>query len=265
MTPVEKYDLIPHAAETVGAALCRDQGRRQRNRGVKRVLQQWVRAFGFPVFGSLWIVCLGAFWGVPSSGAAEPSEPGEVLVAGQNDREWQALFAKLAAQGDVHSTFTEERWFAVRKEPVILHGELRHSAEYGLSLHYTDPQEQILVVDAKGLLMRDAGGHTRTLAADPHAPRMDAVLLPVLRFDLTELRRFFTMRAARAGADWRIDFVPTSPELHRQLSTLTVWGSGEAVRQLEFRRAANQRVVVHIDKTETGVVFTSEVIKRFFR
>ncbi len=239
----------------------RDSSDTVADRGMKPLLQGRICRF-VPAWA---LACLAVVFVTAFAGAAEISEPGEVLVPGQNDREWQALFAKLEAQGDVHSTFTEERWFAVRKTPVILHGELRHSAEYGLSLHYTDPQEQILVVDPQGLLMRDASGHTRTLAADPHAPRMDAVLLPVLRFDFAELQRFFTVRGARAGADWRIDFVPTSPELHRQLSTLTVWGSGEAVSQLEFRRSANQRVVVHINKTETGVVFTSEVIKRFFR
>ena len=196
--------------------------------------------------------------------AAVPTAPGPELVAGGNDAAWTPLFAALAAQGGVRSTFTENRWFSVRKEPVVLHGELRHSDARGLSLHYTQPEEQLCVVDAKGLLLRDAKGRTRTMAADPNAPRMDAALLPVLRFDLPALLKLFTLRAARDGDDWRLDFVPRTPELARHLSTLTVEGSGERVNRLEFRRSAKQRVEVLIGETQTGVTFTVEDEKRFF-
>jgi hypothetical protein len=176
-----------------------------------------------------------------------------------------AVVRRLAAQGGVLSTFTENRWFSVRKEPVVLRGELRHSDERGLSLHYTQPEEQLCVVDAKGLMLRDAKGRTRTMAADPNAPRMDAALLPVLRFDLPALLKLFTLCAARDGDDWRLDFVPRTPELARHLSTLTVEGSGERVSRLEFRRSAKQRVEVLIGETQTGVTFTAEEAKRFFR
>lgn len=197
--------------------------------------------------------------------AAVPSAPGAELVAGENDGAWQPLFTALAAQGGVQSTFTEHRWFSVKKTPVVLHGELRHSAELGLSLRYTQPEEQVLVVDAKGLLMRNAQGRTRSMAADPKAPRIDAALLPVLRFDLPALLKLFTLRAARDGDDWRLDFTPRTPELARSLSVLTVEGTGESVRRLEFRRSAKQRVEVFIGTTQIGATFTAEEAKRFFR
>ena len=187
------------------------------------------------------------------------------MVAGENDAEWTPLFAALAGQGGVRSTFTEHRWFSVKKTPVVLHGELRHSDARGLSLHYTEPEEQVMLVDAKGLMLRDARGRTRTMAADPRAPRMDAALLPVLRFDLPALLQLFTLRAAREGDDWRLDFAPRTPELARHLSTLTVEGAGERVRRLEFRRSAKQRVEDLIEETQTGVTFTAEEEKRFFR
>ncbi len=197
--------------------------------------------------------------------AAVPTAAGPELVAGENDAVWQPLFAALAAQGGVRSTFVENRWFSVKKEPVVLHGELRHSDTRGLSLHYTQPEEQVMVVDAKGLLLRNAAGRTRSMAADPKAPRIDSALLPVLRFDLPALLKLFSLHAARDGDDWRLDFVPRTPELARSLSVLTVEGVGERVRRLEFRRSAKQRVEVLIEKTEIGVAFTAEEEKRFFR
>ena len=197
--------------------------------------------------------------------AAAPAAMGPEITAGENDDAWRPLFTALAGQGGVHSTFTENRWFSVKKEPVVLHGELRHSDAHGLSLHYTQPEEQVMLVDAKGLLMRNAEGRTRSLAADPRAPRIDSALLPVLRFDLPALLKLFSLHAARDGEDWRLDFVPRTPELARHLSTLTVEGAGERVRRLELRRTAKQRVEVLIEKTETGVTFTAEEEKRIFR
>ncbi len=197
--------------------------------------------------------------------AVVPGVAGPEIVAGDNDTAWRPLFTALAGQGGVHSTFTEHRWFSVKKTPVVLHGELRHSATRGLSLRYTQPEEQLMVVDDKGLLLRNAEGRTRTMAADPRAPRIDAALLPVLRFDLPVLLQLFSLHAARDGEDWRLDFVPRTPELARHLSVIVVEGSGEQVCRLEFRRSAKQRVEVLIEATETGVAFTAEEEKRFFR
>lgn len=197
--------------------------------------------------------------------AAVPAAPGPEIVAGENDAEWQPLFAALAGQGAVYSTFTENRWFSVKKTPVVLRGEMRHSADRGLSLHYAEPKEQVMVVDDQGLLLRDGKGRTRTMAADPKAPRIDTALLPVLRFDLPALLELFTLHAARDGDDWRLDFVPRTPALARSLSAVEVDGTGEAVRRLEFRRSAKQRVEVLIEETKTGVQFSDDEVKRFFR
>lgn len=204
----------------------------------------------------------------PTPASAAPAgalAAGPRLVPGRDDAEWRDLFAKLAAQGAVRSTFTEQRFFPFRRQAVVLHGEMRHAPGHGLSLHYTDPEDQVMIVDEKGLVMRDTHGRSRELAADPHAPRMDTVLLPVLRFDLPALLRYFDVRAARNGAEWRVDFEPATPELARQLSTVTVFGTGDRITQLEFHRAANQRVVVQINRTETHVVFSPEELRRFFR
>ncbi len=210
------------------------------------------------------LFCLGVA-AVASSFAIEPPQPGPVLTPGVNDAEWTPLFARLAQQSPVRSTFTEYRWFSIRKTPVVLHGELRHAPGRGLSLHYTEPRDEVMIVDHAGLLLREANGRARSLPNGSKAVRIDTVLLPVLTFDLAALRENFTVHAARDGADWRLDFVPRTADLQRQLGTLTVFAMDDHVRRLEFRRSATQRVVVVIEKTETRVTFTPEELKRFFR
>ena len=108
-----------------------------------------------------------------------PEQPGAALVAGQNDADWQPLFKSLAAQGNVFSAITEHRWFPFKTDPVVLLGEMRLDATRGLSLRYTHPDERLMLIDACGILLRDAKGRTRELANDPQTPTANAALLPL--------------------------------------------------------------------------------------
>jgi hypothetical protein len=201
----------------------------------------------------------------PALRAAPPAEPGPVIEAGRNDGEWRWLFSALAAKGAMMSTFTEERWFSMRKTPTVLQGEMRLLPGRGLSLHYTEPEEQLLVVDDAGLLMRDAKGRTREIKTGAAAAGLSSALLPVMQFDLEKLREDFYLHAARDGNDWRLDFVPRDRELARTLGSLVVTGIGTTVRRLEFRHSARQRIVVIIKTADTGVTFPEEDARRFFR
>jgi hypothetical protein len=201
----------------------------------------------------------------PGLRAELPAEPGPELILGANDAAWQPLFAALAAKGTVVSAFTEHRWFPFRKVPVVLEGEMRFSPTRGLSLRYVKPEERLMVVDARGMLLRDARGRNREVPADPRAPDIDAALLPVLRFDRAELAKTFHLYAVRAGWEWRLDFVPRSVELASTLGRITVIGVNDAVCMLEFRRSATQRVEIIIGATQTGVTFTPDEERRFFR
>lgn len=198
--------------------------------------------------------------------AEPPSSPGPVITLGENDGPWRPLFAALAAKTPVCSAFTERRWFSLRKRPIELKGEMRLDADHGLSLRYVEPQEQAVIVDQQGVLLRDAQGRSRAAPDDPRASAAPAALLPVLRFDFNQLLERFELRAARGGDDtWRLDFTPRDEQLAGILGQITVMGASEAVTRLEFRRTPTQRVEIFIGKTTTGQAFTTEEIARFFR
>lgn len=200
----------------------------------------------------------------PSTNPA-PMPPAEPLDPAACDATWRTLFETVAAQGAVFSTFTERRWFSVRKEPVVLQGELRHSPERGLCLRYVKPEEQMMIIDTQGILLRNAAGRQRALKTDPRAPQVDTMLLHVLRFDMAALHRLFEIRAAREVDRWKLEFTPRTPELARAVGRLTVEGEATAVRRLEFSRGPKQRVEVQIGETRTGVTFTAEEFAKFFR
>jgi hypothetical protein len=193
------------------------------------------------------------------------AEPGTPLVIGENDSAWKPLFTAMAAQGAVYAQFTEFRWFPFRKEPTELTGEMRLSPSLGLSLHYAAPDDSTMIVDDEGLMQRTSGGRNRIAPDNPRYTGLTAALLPVMRFDLPALDRKFTVAAVRNSEAWRLDFTPRDAELAKTFGRITVQGEGTAVRRLEFRRDAKQRIEIIVSAAQPGATFTEADVKKFFR
>jgi len=194
-----------------------------------------------------------------------PLAPGPVLGLGAGAAAWGALFAALAQQGAIAAPFTELRHFPFRHLPVVLPGELRFDPSHGVSLHYPGPPEATLIVDDRGLVLRDARGRTHELPHDPRTAAAGAVLLPVLRFDLPALAGNFQIRAAGDTHAWRLDFEPRDPALTRDLGTITVAGAETTVQRLEFGRVGDQRIEIRVGAVRTGVTFSAAELRRYFR
>jgi len=202
---------------------------------------------------------------LPLAGFEPLAASGPVIRPGEGDAAWQPLFTALAAQGSVWSTFTEQRWFLFRRTPIVLKGDLRISPARGLSLHYQEPDVRTIIADDKGLAVRDAQGRLREVPPDPRVTGPTTALLPIMRFDLRALEERFEVHAARNGGAWRLDFVSRDPALVRALGTVVVSGEDTNVRALEFRHSAKERVEILIGDVKTGVDFSPEEQRKFFR
>jgi hypothetical protein len=189
----------------------------------------------------------------------------ERLSPGRVDPGWSRLAAALASKGNIEAPFTEFRHFPFRRQPTVLHGVLRISREGGLSLQYTDPDPSVLIADSAGLIFRDGRGRSHELAAGSDEAGPIESILPIMRFDLPALFPDFDVRAQRTGGDWQLEFTPRSARAAQSLGTVTVRGSGEEVRHLEFRRSGSQRVEIDVGDARTGVSFSAAERARFFR
>ena len=197
--------------------------------------------------------------------AEPPAERGPVIERGSTDAEWRWLFTALAAKGPTFSTFTENRHFTARKEPVVLAGEMRLIPERGLSLRYTAPEETLTIIDSAGLLLRDAKGRTRQIKAGTRDAGLVTALLPVMRFDEENLFKQFTIHAARDGDEWRFDFVPVNEKLAAALGSIVVTGIGTDIRRLSFNTSPKLRVEVLVGEAKSGVTFTNDELEKYFR
>src|SRR5512133_2760606 len=103
--------------------------------------------------------------------------PETLLANPASDPQWRALFDQLAPNKTRQSTFEERRYFPFRKTPVVLQGEIRIVPQRGLSLRYLQPEERVLIIGDKGLLMRDSDGQERTAPADSRAQAATSALV----------------------------------------------------------------------------------------
>jgi hypothetical protein len=192
-------------------------------------------------------------------------EAGILLKPGSVDTGWAVLLGALAAKAPLRAPFTERRFFPFRREATVLTGVLRVSPERGLSLQYLEPEPSVLIADNSGLVLRDQNGRSREMPEGSREAGAIASLLPIMRFDLPALFPRFEIRAQRTGPDWKFEFTPRDPEAASSLGAITVAGSGQDVRHLQFRRSASQRIEIDVGQGQSGLVFTADELRKFYR
>lgn len=178
--------------------------------------------------------------------------------------EWKELVTALAHKPDTMAEFTEQRFFPFKRKPVELRGEARVSGARGLSLHYTEPEERIVIFDDQGILLRGAAGE-KTPPSDPRAAAANEALRHVLRFDFAALEKDFELYGRRDGAAWQIALVARTDELRRSVGRIEVRGEDTAVRHIEIRRSAKQAIVIDLTGPRSTAAFSADDAKRYFR
>jgi hypothetical protein len=191
--------------------------------------------------------------------------PQTLLADPMRDPVWKELFEKLAPNKTRQSTFEERRYFPFRKTPVVLKGEIRIVPDVGLSLRYLEPEPHVMIVDAKGLLVRGADGRERAAPSDSRAQAATSALVNVLRFDFAALQQQFTVHGRRDEKTWSLAFVPKDPTFAELLGILTVAGEGNRLTRIEMIKSPTQRIEIAIGDTIEDVLFTGDTLRRFFR
>jgi glycosyltransferase involved in cell wall biosynthesis len=177
---------------------------------------------------------------------------------------WADLVGAFAHNPDVTADFAERRFFPFKREPVELKGEVRVSASRGLSLHYTAPEERIVILDKEGVLIRAAAGE-KAAPADPRAAAANEALLHVLRFDFAALEKDFEVYGQRNGPTWTLVLVARTEALRRSVGRITAMGESATIRHIEIRRTPKQAIEIIIEVPRPAAAFTPAELTHFFR
>ena len=191
--------------------------------------------------------------------------PETALKDPENDPAWRDLFRALAARKTRQSSFEERRYFPFRQAPVVLKGEVRIVPELGLSLRYLEPEARVMIVDAKGLLVREADGRERPAPNDSRAQAATSALVSVLRFDLEALKRDFVIHGRRDDGAWTLGFAPRDPAFAQLLGVLVVSGERNVLGKIEMIKSPTQRIEIVVRESMEDVLFTGDTLRRFFR
>lgn len=185
------------------------------------------------------------------------------LGAAELSETWQTRLAALAHPLTVAGEFTESRFTPLKKRPVVVTGTVRIDRVRGLSLAYAQPRAPVVILDAKGLLLRLADGTER--AAPPDAEPDLRLLHALFAFDLATLEKAYS-RAEHEAPDgtWSLVFtrLPDSPASYREL---TLMGDSTRLTAIYLIKTANLRTEITLAVPVLDPVFTAEDLTRYFR
>ena len=206
-------------------------------------------------------LCLATLRAAP----ATPPSAESTLRASIQLTEWKDIFAQLSAPVTHYARFAESRYFPFRKKPTVLSGEIRLAPGRGLSLHYEQPLNYIVIVDDRGVMMRDEHGRERTAPIDPHAQAATAALFHVLQFDLPKLEKEFTLHGLRDGAVWTLGFEPRETNLTNLVGSIVVSGDAGAVTAIRLIKSEKQRIEISLRDQQARAPFSASDLARYFR
>ena len=182
-----------------------------------------------------------------------------------DDPAWRELWTQLAPTRTRQSSFEERRYFPFRRAPVVLKGEIRLVPERGLSLRYLEPEPQIMIVDAQGVLLRGPDGRERTPPNDERAQAASSALVKILRFDVAALAQEFAVYGRRDGDSWALAFAPRDATLTNLIGRVLVTGEAGILNTIEMIKSPTQRIEITLRDTQENLLFTGDTLRRFFR
>lgn len=191
--------------------------------------------------------------------------PENVLPTPASNPDWRELFAELSQPKNRFSRFEERRHFPFREQPVLLQGEIRIVPKRGLSLSYGGAKPHVIIIDEKGVLMRDERGRERSAPDDGRARAATAALAAILRFDLAALEQDFVIHGVRDQAQWTLGFASRDPAFADLLGAIVVQGRDATVERIEMVKSEQQRIEILLKNSQADVIFPMDVLQRFFR
>lgn len=195
---------------------------------------------------------------------------GAVSLSAEEERSpWDldALLQSLSSASAVESEFRESRHRGFRRVPADFRGTMRWDAELGLSLSYSEPRTQVMLIRSDAVFQSQRGRSPRRMPSSEESDFLRAILLDVFRFDRAVWEASFDIVAEFDEDRWSILLNPLEDsEVAGMVERIEISGEADAVRQLEIWRDERSRVEIEIRDSRTVEQWPESVLREaFFR
>jgi outer membrane lipoprotein-sorting protein len=161
------------------------------------------------------------------------------------------LMAELATHPGGRAKFVEKRYLAVLDRPVVATGEMAYTAPDRLEKRTLTPKPETMVLDGDLLsLERDRRKLSINLANRPEALAFVDSIRNTLAGNQTALERNYTMQVSGDEANWVLTLSPIERKIAALIQRITVAGSRNRIRTIEYLLADGDRSELSIEPLE---------------
>jgi len=167
-----------------------------------------------------------------------------------NDGQWniETLMRGLAAHRHHSAHFTEKKYIALLDTPVISSGELRYNPPDHLEKHTTSPKDEVMTLDGDVLkLKQDGKTYTLRLSEHPAAVAYADSIRGLISGNLKVLKKAYHLQLTGDRRQWSLLLHPTNHDVAQWLDNISVSGSGNEIRTIEYDQSDGDRTVMTIE------------------
>ncbi len=158
------------------------------------------------------------------------------------------LMADLARHGGGRARFIETRYLALLDKPLIATGELTYTPPDRLEKRTLTPKPEILRLDKDMLsIERERQKLSINLANQPEALAFVDSIRGTLSGNRAALEQNYTLHLSGTQQKWVLTMLPSEPKIAALLQRITVSGSRDQVRSIEYLQADGDRSLLAIE------------------
>lgn len=161
------------------------------------------------------------------------------------------LMGDLARHKGGKAKFVEKKYFAILDKPVVSTGEMTYTAPDRLEKRTLTPKVETLLLDKDILsIERDKQKLSINLANQPEALAFVDSIRGTLSGNRAALEKNYALHLAGNADKWVLTLLPSDQKIASLVQRITVSGSKNQVRVIEYLQADGDRSVLNIDPVD---------------
>jgi outer membrane lipoprotein-sorting protein len=158
------------------------------------------------------------------------------------------LMGDLSRHKGGRARFVEKKFLAILDKPVISTGEMTYTAPDRLEKRTLTPKVETLLLDKDILsIERDKQKLSINLANQPEALAFVDSIRGTLSGNRTALEKNYALHLAGTPEKWVLTLLPSDQKIASMVQRITVTGTRNQVRVIEYLQADGDRAVLNID------------------